>query len=139
MSNAKNKKAATSPKAATSNANTQESTGCRCAAQLHFDGFPPPPDPSKGPLAEWLEAHPGWWGCQYLCGTLGVDSRTLRLQSQTSAGRVIFSSALGGLSATVHSDAVEVLACVAEMEGRKSAMSTRIRETLKRAGIGAAR
>jgi hypothetical protein len=135
MSNAK-KRAAPSGKSATSNADSPKHKPCACSGQLHFHGFPPPPDPFRGPLVEWLEAHPGWWGCQYLCGTLGVDSRTLRLQSQTSEGRVIFSSALGGLAATVHADAVEVLACVAEMEGRKSAMSKRIRETLKRAGIG---
>lgn len=135
MSNATKKRPAPG-KGRASNADNEKPTGCRCAAQLQIPGFPPPPDPFRGPLVEWLEAHPGWWGCQYLCGTLGVDSRTLRLQSQTSEGRVIFSSALGGLAATVHSDAVEVLACVAEMEGRKSAMSKRIRETLKRAGIG---
>ena len=36
-------KAATSPKAATSNANAEKPTGCRCAAQLQIPGFPPPP------------------------------------------------------------------------------------------------
>ncbi len=132
-------KAATSPKAATSNANAEKPTGCRCAAQLQIPGFPPPPDPFRGPLVEWLEAHPGWWGCQFLCGTLGVDSRTLRLQSQTSGGRVIFSSALGGLAATVHAGAVEVESCVAEMIGRIRALSKRIHETRQRAGLGGKR
>ena len=59
MSNAK-KKAATSPRAATSNANAKNPTACRCAGQLHFHGFPPPPLPGEGPLADYLEAIGGW-------------------------------------------------------------------------------
>lgn len=104
--------------------------------QLHLPGIPPPLHQSgAGPLADWLEAHPGWWGRQFLCATMGIDDRTLRLQSQLSGGRVIFSCTLGGLSATDHSDKVEVLSCVAEMKGRIRALATRIRETLRRAGL----
>ncbi len=111
-------KAATSPKAATSNANTQKSTGCRCAAQLHFEGFPPPPKPNDGPLVDWLEANPGWWGRAYLCAAVGVDERTLRLQAEHSAGRVVFSSGSGGLCATIHADEIMVKNCAAELRGR---------------------
>ena len=117
MSNAK-QKAATSPKAATSNANKQESTRCRCAAQLHFEGFPPPSKPGEGPLAAWLEANPGWWSRVYLCAALGMDERTLRLQAEHSAGRVVFSSGSGGLCSTIHADEFMVKNCAAELRGR---------------------
>ena len=42
MSNAK-KRAATSPKAATSNANSPKHKPCACSGQLHFHGTTPPP------------------------------------------------------------------------------------------------
>lgn len=135
MSKTTKKAAPVQPKA-TSKTNDSNHTGCRCAAQLHFEGFQPMmPQGDAGPLAEWLEAHPGWWGRQFLCMTLGLDERTLRLQSQLSDGRVIFNCTLGGLSATAHSNEVEVLSCVAEMKGRILALATRIRETLRRAGL----
>lgn len=103
-----------------SNANEKNHTGCRCAAQLHFEGFPPPPDPFKGPLVEYLNARPGWWGREYLCAALGMDERTLRLQAEHSNGAVIFSSSGSacGLKATMHADEIEVRACIAELDGR---------------------
>jgi len=131
------KRAATSPKAATSNANTQENTGCRCAGQLHFNGFPPPPDPFRGPLVEYLNARPGWWGREYLCTVLGMDERTLRLQAEHSHGAVIFSSSGSacGLKATVHADEVEVRACIAELDGRAGSHHRRARDIARAAKL----
>lgn len=102
-----------------SNANAKNPIPCACAGQLHFPGFPPPPPESgRGPLAAWLEDHPGWWGRAYLCACLGMDERTLRLQAEHSAGRVVFSSGSGGLCATIHADALMVKNCAAELRGR---------------------
>lgn len=131
------KGAAPSPKNAASTTNAPEHTSCPCAEQLQIPGIPANIQRDTGPLADWLEAHPGWWGRQFLCATHGIDERTLRLQSQHGDGRVIFSSSGGGLAATVHSDEIEVRSCVAEMEGRIRALATRIQETLKRAGLDA--
>ena len=93
MSNAKKRPAPGKGRA--SNANMEKHTGCRCAAQQHFPGFPQPPAPGEGPLVDWLEAHPGWWGRQFLCATLGMDERTLRLQAEFSDGLIIFGSGKG--------------------------------------------
>ncbi|MBP8655173.1 MAG: hypothetical protein KBI43_01865 [Kiritimatiellae bacterium] len=101
-----------------SNSNAEKSTGCRCAAQLHFHGFPPPPKPSDGPLVDWLEANPGWWGRAYLCAAVNMDERTLRLQAEHSGGRVVFSSGSGGLCATIHAGDFMVKNCAAELRGR---------------------
>jgi hypothetical protein len=104
-----------------SNANAQKPTTCRCAAQGCFPamhGFPPPPEPGTGPLAAWLEANPGWWSRVYLCAALGMDERTLRLQAEHSAGRVVFSSGSGGLCATIHAGDFMVKNCAAELRGR---------------------
>lgn len=138
MSNAKKRPAPGKGRA--SNANTQESTGCRCTAQLHFKGFPPPPKPSDGPLVDWLEANPGWWGRSYLCACLGMDERTLRLQAEHSAGRVVFSSGSGGLCATIHADAFMVENCAAELRGRGASHFRRAAEVeAALAGTGAAK
>lgn len=115
------KKAAPSGKSATSNANSRKHTPCRCAEQAAFSpsfGFPPPPKPSDGPLVDWLEANPGWWGRAYLCAAVNMDERTLRLQAEHSAGRVVFSSGSGGLCATIHADDFMVKNCAAELRGR---------------------
>ena len=140
--NAKNKKAATSPKAATSNANAEKNTGCRCKVQACFPelhGFPPPPKPGEGPLAAWLEANPGWWSRVYLCAALGMDERTLRLQAEHSAGRVVFSSGSGGLCSTIHADEFMVKNCAAELRGRGASHYRRAVEIETAfAGIGGA-
>ena len=136
MSNAK-KRAATSPKAATSNANSPKHKPCACSGQLHFHGFPPPPDPFTGPLVEYLNARPGWWGREYLCAALGIDERTLRLQAEHSHGAVIFSSSGSscGLKATVHADEVEVRACIAELDGRAGSHHRRARDIARAAKL----
>lgn len=130
-------KGVTSAKGTPSTTNRENLTPCRCAEQLQIPGIPVNIQRDTGPLADWLEAHPGWWGRQFLCATHGIDERTLRLQSQHGDGRVIFSSSGGGLAATDHADEIEVRSCVAEMEGRIRALATRIQETLKRAGLDA--
>lgn len=132
-----NKKGVTSPKGAPGTTNAHEHTSCPCAEQLQIPGIPASIQRDAGPLADWLEAHPGWWGRQFLCAAHGIDERTLRLQSQHGDGRVIFSSSGGGLAATDHADEIEVRSCVAEMEGRIRALATRIQETLRRAGLEA--
>lgn len=118
MSNAK-KKAATSPKAATSNANAKNPTACRCAGQLHFHGFPPPPLPGEGPLADYLEAIGGWLDRMDACAALSISDRDARAQSENSGGRIIFGSGRGqGLKHIRHADAWEVRRCAAELRGR---------------------
>ncbi|HQM24251.1 MAG TPA: hypothetical protein PK572_11580 [Kiritimatiellia bacterium] len=112
------KRAAPSGKSATSNANSPKHKPCACSGQLHFHGFPPPPDPFRGPLVDWLEANPGWWGRAYLCAAVNMDERTLRLQAEHSGGRVVFSSGSGGLCATIHAGDFMVKNCAAELRGR---------------------
>ena len=112
-------KAATSPKAATSNSNAEKSTGCRCAAQLHFEGFPPPPKPGEGPLSDYLEARPGWHDRKTPCAALSIDDREARDQSEHSGGKIIFGSGRGqGLKHIRHADAWEVRQCAAELRNR---------------------
>lgn len=54
-----NKKGA--PATATpSNTNKCNHTFCRCASQLHFAGFPPPPKPGEGKLSDFLDSRSGW-------------------------------------------------------------------------------
>jgi len=109
---------------------------CRCrtqAAQMIFDGFPPPPEREDGPLVDYLEARPGWWGRSHLCGCLSIDERTLRLQAEHSHGRVIFSSTVGGLKATRHADETEIRACAAELRNRAASHTNRADE-IERAG-----
>ncbi len=103
--------------------------------QMIFPGFPPPPETWRGPLVEWLEAHPGWWGREYLQTVTGLDERTLRLQAEHSAGRIIFSSANRGLMATRYATRFEILACVAELRGRMGSHAARIKDTLKAGGV----
>ncbi len=132
-----NRKAAPVRGTTASNSNAEKSTGCRCAAQLHFHGFPPPPDPFKGPLVEYLNARPGWWGREYLCAVLGMDERTLRLQAEHSNGAVIFSSSGSacGLKATMHADEIEVRACIAELDGRAASHQRRARDIARAAKL----
>lgn len=116
------KKAATSPKAATSNANAKNPTACRCAKQGTFAprfGFPPPPLPGEGPLADYLEAIGGWLDRMNACAALSISDRDARAQSENSGGRIIFGSGRGqGLKHILHADAWEVRRCAAELRGR---------------------
>jgi len=128
--------------AAKERTNCGKHTPCRCAEQAAFSpsfGFPPPPKPSDGPLVDWLEANPGWWGRAYLCAAVNMDERTLRLQAEHSAGRVVFSSGSGGLCATIHADDFMVKNCAAELRGRGASHFRRAAEVEAAwAGIGAA-
>lgn len=126
--------------AAKERTNCGKCTTCRCAEQMQIPGFPPHPDPFKGPLVDWLEANPGWWGRTYLCAAVGVDERTLRLQAEHSAGRVVFSSGSGGLCATIHADDFMVKNCAAELRNRAASHLRRASEVEAAwAEIGAAR
>ena len=121
MSNAK-KKAATSPKAATSNANAKNPTASRCAKQGAFAprfGFPPPPEPGEGPLELYLRTRPGWHSRSSLCGALSIPDRVLRQQAEFSRGLVIFGSGRGqGYKHTLHAAPYERRACAAELRQR---------------------
>ena len=116
------KKAATSPKAATSNANEKNHTGCRCKVQACFPemhGFPPPPAPGEGPLSDYLEARAGWHDRKTPCAALSIDDREARDQSEHSGGKIIFGSGRGqGLKHIRHADAWEVRQCAAELRNR---------------------
>ena len=139
MSNAK-KKAATSPKAATSNANAKNPTACRCAKQGTFAarfGFPPPPEPGEGPLELYLRTRPGWHDRMNLCAALSISDREARAQSEHSAGLVIFSSG-GGLKHIRHADGWEARACVAELRARAASHHRRgdeIEKALRELGV----
>ena len=138
MTRTAKQKAATSPKAATSNAITQDSTGCRCAAQLHFKGFPPPPAPGEGPLSDYLEARSGWHDRKTPCAALSIDDREARDQSEHSGGKIIFGSGRGqGLKHIRHADAWEVRQCAAELRNRAMSHLRRAKEIESAfAGIG---
>ena len=120
--------------------NTQESTGCRCAAQLHFEGFPPPPAPGEGPLSDYLEARPGWHDRKTPCAALSIDDREARDQSEHSGGKIIFGSGRGqGLKHIRHADAWEVRQCAVELRNRAASHLRRATEIeAVFAGIGGA-
>ena len=125
-------KAATSPKAATSNANAKNPTACRCAKQGTFAprfGFPPPPEPGEGPLELYLRTRPGWHDKMNLCAALNISDREARAQSEHSAGLVIFGSGTGqGLKHLHHADAWEARACAAELRARAASHLRRAME-----------
>ena len=112
-----------------------ETTRCRCAMQMHLTGFPPPPEREDGPLVDFLEARPGWWGRVYLCGCLDLDERTLRLQAEHSHGRIIFNSHIGGLKATRHADDTEIRQCAAELRNRAASHTRRADEVEQAGGV----
>ena len=91
---------------------------CRCGKQLPLAGFQAPRD-GDNPLTATLEAAGGWRGRKYLSASMQTNERTLRALSESSGGRVIFSSAReGGLCATVYAEKVEALNCAAELRAR---------------------
>lgn len=130
--NAKKKRPAPG-KGRASNANAKNPTACRCAKQGTFAprfGFPPPPKPSEGPLADYLEANPGWHSRANLCAVLGLGDRELRLQAEFSDGMVIFGSGQGqGLKHLRHADAWEKRQCSAELRSRAVSQLTRADNT----------
>ena len=130
-----NKKAAPSPKSTAINTNAPKCSTCGCSAQMILDGFPQPPEREEGPLVDFLEARPAWWSRAYLCGCLGMDERSLRLQAEHSNGRVIFSSSNGGLRATRHADEMEILACAAELRNRAASHTRRADEVERMGGL----
>jgi len=114
-----NKKAAPPARDATGKTNEKKHTACQCAGQLHFHGFPPPPLPGEGPLADYLEAIGGWLDRMDACAALSISDRDARAQSENSGGRIIFGSGRGqGLKHIRHADAWEVRRCAAELRGR---------------------
>ena len=121
MSNAK-KKAATSPKAATSNANAKNHTASQCAKQGTLApsfGFQPPPEPGEGPLELYLRTRPGWHSRNSLFIALSIPDRVLRQQAEFSRGLVIFGSGRGqGYKHTLHAAPYERRACAAELRQR---------------------
>lgn len=106
--------------AAKERTNKQESTRCRCAAQLHFPGMEmPPPDRAEGTVAAYLLARPGWHDRSRVAVALGLSGREVRAQAEYSAGAVIFGSGKGqGLKHSTHADACEVRQCAAELRNR---------------------
>ena len=134
MSNAK-KKAATSPKAATSNANAKNPTACRCAKQGTFAprfGFPPPPERGEGPLSDYLEARPGWHDANRAAAAVLITDREGRNQAEHSGGKIIFGSGRGqGWKHIKHADAWEVRQCAAELRQRADSHLTRAKEIEK--------
>ena len=124
-----NRKAAPSPKSATSKTNTRNHTGCRCAAQQHFPGFPPPPEPGEGPLEAYLRTRPGWHDRMNLCAALSISDRDARAQSEHSAGLIIFGSGTEhGLKHLHHADAWEARQCAAELRLRAASHLRRAME-----------
>jgi hypothetical protein len=114
-----NKKAAPSPKSATSKTNTRKHTAPPIPGQQYFPGFPPPPLPGEGPLELYLLTRPGWHDRMNLCAALSISDREARAQSEHSAGLVIFGSGTGqGLKHLYHADAWEARQCAAELRCR---------------------
>ncbi len=134
------KRAAPPARGATSTTNTQKPTPCRCAGQLHFNGFQPLPAPGEGPLADWLEASPGWHDAKRASAALRISDRMGRDQAEHSGGRVIFGSGRGqGWKHIKHADAWEVRQCAAELRGRGASHFRRADEIESAfAGIGGA-
>ena len=95
---------------------------CRCrtqAAQMIFDGFPPPPERGEGPLSDYLEARPGWHDANRAAAALLITDREGRNQAEHSGGKIIFGSGRGqGWKHIKHADAWEVRQCAAELRQR---------------------
>lgn len=134
------KEAAPSPKGTASKTNVQNHTGCRCAAQLHFEGMQPPPQPGEGPLSDYLEARPGWHDAIRAAVALLITGREGRNQAEHSGGKIIFGSGRGqGWKHIRHAEAWEVRQCAAELRGRGDSHYRRAKEIEAAfAGIGGA-
>ena len=125
-----NEKAATPRKAgAASKTNARHLTPCACVRQLLIEGFPQPPAPGEGPLAEYLAAHPGWHSRAKTERILRLTERAARDQAEHSGGRIIFGSRQGqGRMHIIHADRWEVRACIAELHRRAGAQQRRAAE-----------
>ena len=115
-----NKKNAPPAEDASSNSNCENCTACTCGKQATQPALfeMPKPETVGGGLVDWLDAHPGWWGREYLATVNECSLRELRLQSEKSGGRVIFSSSGGGLCHARHAAEIERRACAAELRRR---------------------
>ena len=115
-----------------STTNVPNNTGCRCKVQACFPelhGFPPPPAPCEGRLADYLEARDGWHDRRKPCAALSIDDREARDQSEHSGGRIIFGSGRGqGLKHIRHAEGWEVRQCCAELRNRAASHLRRAAE-----------
>jgi len=119
MNHTQQKKAAPGKARPEVTTNAGQSISPRNAAQLHFKGFPPPPERGEGTVEAYLRARPGWHGRMNLCAVLQLPDRELRLQAEFSDGLIIFGSGKRqGLKHTIHADAWERRACAAELRYR---------------------
>ena len=112
-----NRKAApVAPETAKERTNTAKSTPCPCSKQLHFAGFPPPPERGEGPVELYLRTRPGWQDRLSVSLALSLTEREVRLQAENSGGLVIFGSGRGhGLRHSDHADTWELRSCRAEL------------------------
>lgn len=125
-----NEKAATPRKAgAASKINKSHPTPRADTRQLLIDGFPTPPEPAEGPLADYLAANPGWHSRTKTEHILQLTERAGRDQAEHSGGRIIFGSRQGqGRKHIIHADRWEVRACIAELHRRAGAQLRRAAE-----------
>ena len=104
------------PGAAKERTNSAKPTPCACAAQLHFAGFPPPPERGEGPVELYLRTRPGWQDRLSVSLALSLTEREVRLQAENSGGLVIFCSGRRqGLRHSDHADTWELRSCRAEL------------------------
>lgn len=112
-----------------SNANVRKHTAPPANGQQHFPGFPPPPEPGEGPLADYLEARPGWHDAVHAAAALLITDREGRDQAEHSGGRIIFGSGRGqGWKHIRHADAWEMRQCAAELRNRAASHLRRAAE-----------
>ena len=102
-----------------STTNARHHTNPHPLPQLHFKGFPPPPEPGEGTVEAYLRTRPGWHSRMTLCAALALTDRELRQQAEFSAGLVIFGSGRRqGYKHTIHAETWERRACAAELRQR---------------------
>ena len=117
------------PGAAKEKTNTLHLTPCACVGQLHFAGFPPPPERGEGPVELYLRTRPPWHDRLTVADALRLTEREVRFQSENSGGRVIFGSGRGhGLRHSNHADTWELRACRAELIKRAQSLLHRANE-----------
>lgn len=106
-----------------------EPTQCRCASQLHFAGFPPPPKPGEGKLSDYLDSRSGWHEAIRAANEIRITDREGRAQAEHSGGRIIFGSGRGqGWKHIHHAEAWEVRQCCAELRNRAASHLRRAAE-----------
>ena len=128
MKHNQKKKAAPLRKARpSSTTNNPKHTQGRGAAQLHFKGFPPPPEPGEGTVEAYLRARPGWHDSENVAIALMLQDREVRLQSEHSAGLIIFGSG-SGLKHIAHAEGWEARQCAGELRARAASHHRRADE-----------